>query len=115
MDNETPEVLATLADFQKIKLRVGTVRSAEALPHSEKLLKLTVDIGGEARQILAGIKKSYTPEQLVGKQVVVLANLEPKKLAGELSEGMLLAASNESEGPILLSPEASIESGSEVR
>jgi len=115
MDEETQDSLITLADFQKVKLRVGVVRTAEELPYSEKLLKLTIDMGGETRQILAGIKKSYTPEQLVGKQVVVLANLEPKKLAGEISEGMLLAASNENEGPILLSPETFIESGSEVR
>ena len=103
------------ADFQKIKLRVGEIISAEELPHSEKLLKLQVKIGEEKRQILAGIKKAYTREQLVGKKVVVVFNLEAKKLAGELSEGMILAASNEKEGPILLTPESTIESGAEVR
>jgi methionyl-tRNA synthetase len=64
----------TLADFQKIQLRVGEVLSVEELPHSEKLLKLQVKVGEETRQVLAGIKKSYSPEQLVGKKVVVVFN-----------------------------------------
>jgi len=75
----------------EIDLRVGKVLQAEAIPRAKKLLKLEVDIG-EKRTIVAGIAQSYTPEEMVGKQVIVVANLKPVKLMGVLSNGMLLAA-----------------------
>ncbi|NWH03839.1 methionine--tRNA ligase [Desulfobacter latus] len=83
----------TIDDFSKVDLRAGTILSAERIEKSDKLLKLQVDLGAQTRQIVAGIGKSYTPEEVVGKEVIVVANLKPVKLMGELSEGMVLAAS----------------------
>ena len=84
-----PEI--SLEEFKKVDLRVGRIVKAEAVPKAKKLLKLEVDLG-ENRTIVAGIAGSYSPESLVGKQVIVLANLQPAKLMGILSQGMLLAA-----------------------
>ncbi len=83
-----------IEDFMKVDLRVGKIVSAERVVKSEKLVKLGVDIGAEVRQVVAGIGKSYTPEELMGKTVVLVANLKPAKLMGIESQGMLLAASN---------------------
>jgi methionyl-tRNA synthetase len=83
----------TIDDFSKIDLRAGKIESAERIEKSDKLLKLQVNIGAQTRQIVAGIGKSYTPEEVVGKEVIVVANLKPVKLMGELSEGMVLAGS----------------------
>ena len=80
--------------FSKIDLRVATVRACEPHPNADKLLKVTLDDGTpEGRQVCAGIRAWYEPESLVGRQVVIVANLEPRKLRGEISEGMILAAS----------------------
>ena len=87
----------TYDDFTKLDLRVATVLSAEAIPHTDRLLKLQIDLGDEQRQICAGIRSFYEPETLVGKQIVVVANLAPRRIRGEESNGMLLAA-NVSEG-----------------
>lgn len=89
--------LISINDFAKVQLRVGQVLTAERIEGSEKLLKLKVDLGEERepRQILAGIAKYYTPEQLLGRKIAVVANLKPAKLMGQLSEGMLLAASDD--------------------
>jgi len=84
-----PEI--SIEDFGRVDLRAATVVNAEAVPRAKKLLKLEVDIG-EKRTIVAGISGPYTPEDLVGKQVIVVANLKPAKLMGILSNGMLLAA-----------------------
>ena len=81
-----------IEDFQKIQLKIARVLEAERIPKSSKLLKLQVDIGTEQRQIVAGIGKKYTPEELVGKTIVVVANLKPAKLMGTESQGMVLAA-----------------------
>jgi len=82
-------------DFIKLDLRVATIRSAEPHPNADKLLKIQLDDGTETgRQVCAGIKEWYEPQALVGKQVVIVANLEPRKIRGELSEGMILAASD---------------------
>ncbi|MCE4604902.1 MAG: methionine--tRNA ligase subunit beta [Aeropyrum sp.] len=102
-------------DFAKLDLRVGRVVKAERLPHSKKLLKLVVDLGGEERQVLAGIAKWYEPEDLVGKLVVVVANLKPKRMAGEVSQGMVLAAPcGDGEKPVLLTVEEPVPPGSKV-
>ena len=88
-----PEI--TFDDFSKIDLRTAVVIRAEAIPKAEKLLKVTVDMGeGHERTLVAGISKSYTPQELEGKQVVIVANLKPAKLMGQLSQGMILAASD---------------------
>ena len=82
----------TIEDFQKIQLRVAKVLSAERVPKSEKLIKLQVDLGTVQLQIVAGIGKKYAPEELLGKRVVIVANLKPAKLMGVESQGMVLAA-----------------------
>lgn len=106
--------MATIEDFGKLDIRIGKVLDAVHIEDSEKLLKLTVDIGGEEKTILAGIAKHYDPTDLMGKQVVVVANLEPKKMMGEVSEGMILAAGEPSK-IVLLQPENEIETGTKVR
>jgi len=109
--------LITIDDFGKIDLRVATVLEAEKVKKSDKLLKLQVDLGTEKRQIVAGIAQYYEPEQLIGKQVVVVANLQPVKLRGELSEGMVLAAStfDEPRQVVVVSPSDQLEPGSRVK
>ena len=82
----------SIDDFLNVSLRTGRVQSAEPVPDSKKLLRLTVDIGGEVRQIVAGIAPYVAAEELVGQECVVVVNLEPKTLAGVESQGMLLAA-----------------------
>jgi methionyl-tRNA synthetase len=86
-----PEI--TIDDFVKIDLRVGTVLTAEKVEKADKLLRLTVDLGFEVRQIVAGIAKAYDPATLVGRKVVIVANLAPRKLRGIESQGMVVAAS----------------------
>lgn len=82
----------TIDEFSKIQLKTATVLSAERVPKSEKLVKLQVDLGHERRQIVAGIGKKYDPSELVGKTIVIVANLKPAKLMGIESQGMVLAA-----------------------
>ncbi len=102
-------------DFAKIDLRVGKVLEAEPVPNSRKLVKLIVDIGGEKRQILAGLAKWYKPEDFVGKYVIVVANLKPKRMAGLVSQGMVLAAPcGDGEKPVLLTVEEPVEPGAKV-
>lgn len=83
----------TYDDFSKLDLRVATVVAADPHPNADRLLRLQVDLGGELRQVCAGIKQYYDPASLVGKQIVLVANLEPRTIRGEVSAGMLLAAS----------------------
>lgn len=109
---EKPQI--TIEDFKKVQLRTGKILSAEKLAKSNKLLKFKVDMGGgEVRQILSGIAKYYDPATMVGKNVIVVANLAPAKLCGELSEGMLLCAEDDS-GVVLLAPERDVKAGSPV-
>ncbi|MGL4389119.1 MAG: methionine--tRNA ligase subunit beta, partial [Brevinema sp.] len=108
-----PEI--TIEDFMKIDLRVAEIISAEIPENSKKLLKLQVKVGSEQRQIMAGIKEFFAPEELVGKKIVIVYNLKPAKLAGELSEGMLLAASTEDKSSLFLVNPGDIPSGSGVR
>jgi methionyl-tRNA synthetase len=82
----------SIDDFAKIELRVAQVKVAERVPKADKLLRLEVDLGYETRQILAGIAESYTPESLIGRKVVIVANLAPRKLRGLESNGMIVAA-----------------------
>jgi methionyl-tRNA synthetase len=91
-----------IEDFLKVEMRVGQVKSAEKVAAADKLLKVMVDIGDEVRQIVAGIATVYTPEQLVGRKVIVVCNLEPRKLRGVESNGMIVAATAGPEGqPVL--------------
>ena len=112
---EKPEVIE-FEDFAKVDLRVGRVISAERVEGSRKLIKMIVDLGGEQRQILAGLAKWYKPEEFVGKYVVVVANLKPKRMAGLVSQGMLLATCEEGEEgrPVLLTVEGPVKPGARV-
>ena len=105
------------ADFAKIDLRVAKIIEAEPVPKADKLLKLIVDLGGERRQILAGIAQQFTPESLIGKSVIVVANLAPRKLRGLESQGMLLAASADADGPplALVTVESDVPPGGIIR
>ncbi|MBI5814807.1 MAG: methionine--tRNA ligase [Nitrospinae bacterium] len=100
-------------DFAKVELRTAKVLAAEKLPKADKLLKLTMDVGGEQRTIVAGIAKAYTPEEMVGKTVVIVANLKPRKLMGVESNGMVLAV-NDGETLTLVSPSKEVKSGLRV-
>jgi methionyl-tRNA synthetase len=92
----------TIDDFLKVELRVGQVKFAEKVKGADKLLRIEVDIGTEVRQIVAGIAKAYEPEKLIGRKVVIVANLAPRKLRGLESNGMIVAASLGEEGqPVL--------------
>jgi methionyl-tRNA synthetase len=91
----------SIDDFAKIELRVGLVKVAERVPKADKLLRLEVDIGSETRQVLAGIAEAYAPESLIGRKVVIVANLAPRKLRGMESNGMIVAASLEDGKPVL--------------
>jgi methionyl-tRNA synthetase len=92
----------SIDDFLKVELRVGEVKVAEKVKGADKLLRLEVDIGTEVRQIVAGIAKAYDPEKLVGRKVVIVANLQPRKLRGLESNGMIVAASLGEDGqPVL--------------
>ena len=93
----------TIDDFTKIELRVAQIKVAERVKGADKLLRLEVDLGTETRQILAGIAEAYAPEMLVGRKIVIVANLAPRKMRGLESNGMLLAASLEGGKPVLAS------------
>jgi methionyl-tRNA synthetase len=116
---ETPAVKSqeeiSIEDFAKIDLRVAQVLAAEKVEGSDKLLKLKIKVMGEERQIVAGIALHYQPDQLVGTEIVVVANLKPAKLRGLLSQGMLLAASNSDGKLAVLRPEIPIGEGSKVK
>ena len=105
--------MISIEDFRKIELKIATIKSAEPHPNADRLVVLQVDLGSEQRQICAGIRAHYAPEELVGKQIVVVANLETAKLRGIESQGMLLAASDE-DRVIVLSPERPVHAGSKV-
>ncbi|HKV04512.1 MAG TPA: methionine--tRNA ligase [Candidatus Acidoferrales bacterium] len=106
----------TIEEFAKVELRVGVVKSAERIPGADKLLKLLVDVGDEVRQVLAGIALAYAPEDLVGRKVVIVVNLAPRKMRGLESNGMLLAASADAAGkPVLCTFAEDIPAGAKVK
>ncbi len=105
--------MVTIEDFQKLDIRIGEIKSAEDVPESDKLVKLKVDIAGQEKQIVAGLRPEYSSQDLVGKQIVVLTNLKPAKIKGIESQGMLLAAL-ENGKPILIAPQKAVKSGSKV-
>jgi methionyl-tRNA synthetase len=105
----------TIDDFSKVELRVAQIKVAERVPKADKLLRLEVDLGYEQRQILAGIAEAYAPESLVGRKIVIVANLAPRKLRGLESNGMLLAASLEGGKPVLASFLEDVEIGARLK
>lgn len=114
--------MINIDDFAKVELRVGTILEAEAIPGSEKLIKFQIDVGEEKpRQILSGIKKWYKPKDLIGKQIIVVANLEPRMMMGLESQGMICAVGEDpstslrASKPILLKPFKKVSNGTKVR
>jgi methionyl-tRNA synthetase len=105
----------TIDDFLKVDLRVAKVLSAEKVPNSRKLMKLSIDVGTEQRTLVAGIAEAYEPEQLVGRTVGIVFNLKPAKLMGIESNGMILAASAEGGKPVLVAFEGDIAPGSRIK
>ncbi len=106
--------LISVQDFQKLEIKIAEVKSAEPVPNTSKLLKLTVDIGGEERTLVAGIAETYRPQDVIGRQIVVLTNLQPATIRGVQSQGMLLAAEVDGKA-ILLTPDKPVPTGSKVR
>jgi methionine--tRNA ligase beta chain len=100
--------------FFETELRIATVTAAEPIPNSNKLVKLTVDLGDETRVLVAGIARQYSSVQLLGRQIVMVSNLQPAKLMGVESQGMVLAASVDGT-PVLLRPDASVPNGTPVK
>lgn len=106
--------MISFEDFSKVELKVGTILEAEEVEESDKLIKCKVDLGeGEPRQILAGVKQWYKAEDLIGKQVAVAANLEPRIMMGLESQGMMLAADGKK--PIFLKPASKVPAGTKIR
>lgn len=106
-----------IEDFAKVEMRVGQIKTAERIAGADKLLKLTVDIGTETRQICAGIAQFYEPEKLIGRKVAVVVNLAPRKLRGVESNGMIMAAAVGPEGrPVLVGfPDEDVEIGARLK
>lgn len=122
--------MITYEEFKKVELKVATILQAERVEDSEKLIKLQIDLGNPSansgqglgqRQIIAGIGLAYAPEELVGRQIIIVVNLEPKTLMNQESQGMLLAASENNKDelssgvPILLQPDKKVSSGREIK
>jgi methionyl-tRNA synthetase len=109
--------MATISidDFRNLELRVGTITAAAPHPNADRLVVLTVDLGTERRQLVAGIRAHYEPQSLVGKQIIVVVNLQPATLRGVESQGMLLAASDEQGRLSLVIPEKPVANGAQVK
>jgi len=101
-------------DFLKIEIRIGRIESAKKIEGADKLLELAVDIGDEKRKLVAGIALQYRPEDLEGKSIPVLVNLEPRKIRGVESQGMILAADVEGK-PVLIVPDSEVPAGTRIR
>jgi methionine--tRNA ligase beta chain len=107
--------MVTIDEFFKIDLRVGRIVSAENIPNKQKVLKVEVDIGSESRVVVVGAAEFYSPEELIGKIVIMCTNLEPRTIGNVTSNGMLLAAENANGKPIFLTIEEEVPLGSNIR
>jgi methionine--tRNA ligase beta chain len=106
--------MITYDEFRKLDIRIGTIVSAVKVQGTDKLLALEISFGTETRQLVAGIAETYQPDHLIGKEIPVLMNLEPRKIRGIVSHGMILAADADGK-PVLLHPDSTVPSGSIVR
>ena len=109
-----PAPIVPFEEFTKMDLRIGKITKAEAVSQSRNLIKMTIDVGGELRQAVAGIAQYYSPKELEGKHVAVIANLQPKKMFGTESNVMILAAEDEKTVSVLL-PDRPVQAGSKIR
>jgi methionyl-tRNA synthetase len=125
MENQTPPTppapqveepsYINIDDFAKVQLKVATIIEATKVPKADKLLQLTLDLGTERRTVLSGIAEHYSPEQVIGQQVVLVANLAPRKMRGIESQGMILMASDASGKLLFVQPKELCSAGAEVR
>ena len=115
MDTQAASSTISIDDFNKVELRVARIVDAQHVEGADKLLRLQLDLGGETRQVFAGIKSAYDPEQLKGRLTVMVANLQPRKMRFGESQGMVLAASGEGPGIFLLSPDDGAQPGMRVK
>jgi len=106
--------MVSLDDFKKLDLKIATITAVDDHPNADKLYVLTIDVGEKQKQLVAGIKSSYTKEALLGKQIVLIDNLEPATIRGVESQGMLLATQDQ-EGICVLMPERRVREGSSIR
>jgi len=106
--------MITIDDFKKLSLKIATVKAVKPHPNADRLYLVDVDLGGEDRQLVAGIRQFYSPEELVGKQVVVVENMAPATIRGVESKGMILAAQGKDK-IVVVSPEKPVEAGSIVK
>jgi methionine--tRNA ligase beta chain len=107
--------MITFDDFAKLDIRIGEIITAERVAGTDKLLKLTVNVGSETRQLVAGIAESYAPDSIVGKRIPVVVNLEPKTIRGIESQGMILCPSTADGKPVLLLPDREVPAGVKVK
>jgi methionine--tRNA ligase beta chain len=107
--------MLTIDEFMKVELRVATILAVEAHPNADRLLVLQIDLGDEKRQLVAGIRAHYEPASLVGRQIIVVANLQPATLRGVESQGMLLAASDAEGRLAFVTPEKPVAAGAKVK
>lgn len=107
--------MISFEEFQKLDIKIGEIVSAERVPGTDKLLKLQVNLGDETRQLVAGIAEAYQPEDLVGKKIPILVNLEPKVIRGVESKGMILCPSDPEGKPVLLLPDRDVPIGAKVK
>ena len=114
VSNLEPKAEITYDDFAKLQFQIGEIVKCEAVPKSKKLLCSQVKIGTKTRQIVSGIKAHYSPEEMVGKKVMVVTNLKPAKLAGVVSEGMILCAEDAEGNLSLMVPEKKMPAGAEI-
>ena len=106
--------MATIEEFKKLELIVAQIKEVKEHPNADRLYVLQVDTGKDVRQIVAGVRKAYTPEQLLGRRIILIANLEPAVIRGEVSNGMILAASD-ANGMALLMPDKDMAPGGVVK
>jgi len=106
--------MATIEDFKNLGLKVAKIIEAQKIENSDKLLKLIVDLGTEKRQIIAGIGKDYEPKELLGRQIIIASSLEPRRIMGFESQGMLLATRDQDGKVVLIQPEKESPNGSDV-
>src|SRR3990167_5210097 len=106
--------MVSIEDFQKLELIIAQVKAVREHPNADRLYVINVDTGDQERQLVAGIRASYTPEDLIGKRVVIVSNLQPATIRGEVSHGMILAASDEN-GHSVITPDKDVALGSRVK
>ena len=107
--------MISIEDFRKIDMRIATVASAETVDGADKLIRLTLDLGNEQRSVLAGIRAAYEPGALVGRQIIVVVNLQPREMGFGISEGMVLTAGSGDDEMYLISPDFGSQAGMRVR